>query len=355
MGSSTSQASPESAPPDRRPGCLLIDTRLILGLVGAIALILVGLFFYERTAEANDASRYPPPGQRVDVGGYRLHINCTGQGSPTVVIDAALGEWSTLWAWVQPEAAKITRVCTYDRAGYGWSDPGPQPRNSQQIASELHTLLTNAGIQGPYILAGQGFGGFNVRVYAHDYPQEVAGVILVDADHVEQRSRFPSLTRDYIGSTLEVYELYGLIERFGAIRISDRAFGIEAPNLPKDVLPAYMAALLRSQTFRTSEAEFVAFEESAEQVQAAGTLGALPLIVLSNGLGWVEPDSLPSDFPKSTIAATNQAWNQMQAELLALSTHSLHMIAQNSHHSINLEQPGAIVEAISQMVKLTRR
>src|SRR5512139_3161821 len=151
------------------------------GLAVLLGLALIG-YIYEPMAEAADAKAYPPPGQLVDVGGYRLHIHCTGSGSPTVVIDAGLGDWSTSWGeTVQPGVAKTTRICTYDRAGMGWSDPGPLPRDAARFARELHTLLQNAQIPGPYILVGHSLGGLPVRVFAHDYAPEVAGVVLIES------------------------------------------------------------------------------------------------------------------------------------------------------------------------------
>jgi pimeloyl-ACP methyl ester carboxylesterase len=132
---------------------------------------------------ARDAERYPAPGQQVDVGGYRLHIQCVGEGSPTVLLDAGLGGFSLDWSLVQPELAANNRVCAYDRAGYGWSDPGPQPRTPSHIADELHTMLVNAGVQGPYVLVGHSAAGKHVRFYATRYPQDVVGMVLVEARH----------------------------------------------------------------------------------------------------------------------------------------------------------------------------
>ena len=140
-----------------------------------------GRGIYEPLAEAADAKAYPPPGQMVDVGGYRLHINCTGSGSPTVVIESGWGDLSASWGWVQPEVAKTTRICTYDRAGMGWSEASPQPRTAREFAKELHTLLVKANEPGPYVLVGHSMGGFTVLVYAHDYPDEVSGLVLIDA------------------------------------------------------------------------------------------------------------------------------------------------------------------------------
>ncbi|MGH9331314.1 MAG: alpha/beta fold hydrolase, partial [Vicinamibacterales bacterium] len=126
-----------------------------------------------------------PPGRLIDVGGYRLHLNGTGAGRPTVVLDAALGGSSVSWALVQPEVARFTRVCSYDRAGFGWSDAGPMPRTVGRIVGELRTLLDRAGEPSPYVLVGHSFGGLVLRVFAARYPADVAGLVLVDPAHPE--------------------------------------------------------------------------------------------------------------------------------------------------------------------------
>ena len=158
------------------------DRKLMIwlgGIVAALLILILAGWIFEPIAEAADAKAYPPPGQMVDVGGYRLHINCTGSGSPTVVIETGWGDSSASWGWVQPEVAKTTRICTYDRAGMGWSETSPQPRTAREFAKELHTLLAKANEPGPYVLVGHSLGGYTVRVYAHDYPEEVAGLVLM--------------------------------------------------------------------------------------------------------------------------------------------------------------------------------
>ena len=140
-------ASPQ--PERRRNRWLLWAGRILLGLLALIVLLAASGAAYESIMATGDARRYPSPGQLVDVGGHRLHLHCVGQGSPTVVLDAGLGEFSLAWGAVQPQAATSTRVCAYDRAGLGWSEPGPSPRSPQQFAAELHMLLTKSGGKGP--------------------------------------------------------------------------------------------------------------------------------------------------------------------------------------------------------------
>jgi pimeloyl-ACP methyl ester carboxylesterase len=155
--------------------------KALLGLVVALlALAVVGAIYQAIATELAERA-YPPPGEMVDVGGYNLHINCLGQGSPAVVLDAGSGGMSAQWVRVQQEVSGTTRVCAYDRAGMGWSEMGPAPRDAKQITGELHTLLGKAGIEGPYVLVGHSFGGMYMQTYAARYPEEVAGVALVDS------------------------------------------------------------------------------------------------------------------------------------------------------------------------------
>lgn len=160
---------------------LLFGARLIFWLALLIAILLVIGYIYQVRTTSADFEQVPPLGQLVNVGGYKLHIYCSGEGSgPTVVVDAGNGDFSVGWVGIQREVEKSARICTYDRAGYGWSDVSPHPRTATQMAKELHQLLVNAGIEPPYILVGHSLGGMNVRVFSNLYPQEVAGMILVD-------------------------------------------------------------------------------------------------------------------------------------------------------------------------------
>ncbi|MEZ4735051.1 MAG: alpha/beta hydrolase [Caldilineaceae bacterium] len=159
-----------------RYGMLVWARRALLALL--ILLVALGAIgaAYQAMATVRDARAFPPSGQLVDVGGYRLHLSCIGQGSPTVILESGQANSLAVWSWIQPEVAKTTQVCAYDRAGIGGSDTGPLPRDARQMVRELHTLLQNAAIAPPYVLVGHSFGGLVTHVYAAQYPAEVAGL-----------------------------------------------------------------------------------------------------------------------------------------------------------------------------------
>ena len=291
---------------------------IVLALLGAI---------YESVAEAADAKTYPPPGQLADVGDHRLHINCTGTGSPTVVIVSGLGDWSTSWGVVQPEVAKTTRVCTYDRAGLGWSDASSLPSDAAQFAKELHTLLQKANVPGPYVLVGHSLGGFIVRIFAHDYASEVAGVVLVDSMNPKQVTGALS-NRLALFSSLEA----GLA-RVGVGRLLLK-LGI-LPSVPPGE-EAYYPLFVRPQSFQTTANEYRGLPDSAAQAAAVTSFGHLPLIVLTAKLN------------------DNPGWPEWQTELLELSSNSQQLFAENSGHVIQDDEPDAAIDAILKMVELAR-
>lgn len=310
-------------------GCL---RWLGVGLAGVMALLLVGTI-YESIAEAADAKAYPPPGQLVDVGGHRLHLYCTGTGSPTVVIDAGLGDWSTSWSFVQQEVAKTTRVCTYDRAGLGWSESGPLPRDAKQHAKELHALLQNAGVPGPFVMVGHSLGGLDVRIFAHDYSSEVAGVVLVDSMSPSQITQSPATESSEPQS--QPFSIQATLARFGVARVVVKLLSGVIPTMPPGQ-EAYYPLYVRPQNFQTTDNEYQGVPDSGAQAAAVTTFGDLPLIVLTAGLN------------------DNPGWPEWQSELLQLSSNSQQMIAENSGHTVQLDEPQMAVDAILQMVGASR-
>ncbi len=210
-------------------------------------------YIYEPMAEAADAKAYPPAGQLVDVGGHRLHINCTGTGSPTVVIEAGLGDWSTTWGgYVQPEVAKTTRVCIYDRAGMGWSEAGRLPRDAAQNARDLHTLLQNANIPGPYVMVGHSLGGLVVRLFVHDYSSEVVGVVLIESMNPKQLTQSPTV-QSQSESQSQPFSFQAMLAHFGVARLLVKLPGI-APSLPPNE-EAYYPLYIRPQSFQATDNE----------------------------------------------------------------------------------------------------
>src|SRR2546430_2450553 len=163
---------------------------MLLWIRSGLALVVLALFSLQASIPLKSSNlEFPgrPPGRLVDVGGHRLHINCTGRGVPTVVMEAGAGDFSFDWSLVQSKVTRFTRVCSYDRAGYAWSDPGPTPRTMQQIVAELHTGLRKVGVKAPYLFVGQSLGGLIARVYANQYPTEVAGMVLIDSSHEDNQ------------------------------------------------------------------------------------------------------------------------------------------------------------------------
>ena len=321
------------APTARRRGrgCLLwlgASLALLLGL------LLVG-YIFEPWAEAADAKAYPPPGELVDIGGHRLHINCTGAGSPTVVIEAGLGDWSTTWAaYVQPEVAKTTRVCTYDRAGMGWSEAGPLPRDAAQNAKELHTLLQNANIPGPYVMVGHSLGGLVVRVYAHDYSSEVVGVVLIESMNPKNFTHSPEIQAQS-ESQSQPFSFQAALARFGVVRLLVKVPGI-APSSPPNE-EAYYPLYVRPQYSQATDNESQGMPAAGAQAATVESFGDLPLIVLTAKLN------------------NDSIWQEWQTELLQLSSNSQHLFAENSGHNIQVEEPDAAVAAIIQMVEQLRQ
>ncbi len=254
----------------------------------------------------------------VHVGGRRLYLECAGQGSPTVILEAGAGRAHDTWDAVWSALTTLTRVCRYDRAGIGQSERGPRPRTVQDVVTDLHALLRAAPVSGPYLLVGHSLGGLIVRLYAGLHPEEVVGLVLLDSSHPDQldRERTVFLTR-----------------RSGESE-SVQAFRAESlnPNPARHI-------------------EGIDLQASVAQVRVAPIPTGLPIVVVSRG----KPSDWPDDFPADLVADLEHVWRGLQSDLLQLSRDAKHLIATQSSHFIQFDEPQLVVEAIRSAIAAARR
>jgi len=311
---------------------------IVLVVGGLLILLAIVGACYQGLASRADARRFPEPGRLVDVGGFRLKLNCTGTGSPTVVLESGLGDVSIEWQPVQSGVAQFTRVCSYDRAGYGDSDPGPMPRTSAEIAQELHSLLKNAGEKPPFILVGHSFGGYSVRVFHGRFPGEVSGMVLVDSVQEDQYKLLPPVW-NRVGSDLRTH--YRSQARWAPVLVS---LGIERLRLQHRGQAENSYLYLQTKYLKARCDELEHIQVSAEQARAAGSLGDKPLVVLTAG----------NKPPAGTLGLTRQDWDEyqhvwaddLQLRLARLSSRGKRELVEDSGHDIPSERPDAIVNAV---------
>jgi pimeloyl-ACP methyl ester carboxylesterase len=324
-------------------------------------------------------ARPTPRGRLVDIGGYRLHLYCTGSGSPTVVLMHGFADFSFTWALVQSGVAQVTRVCSYDRAGQAWSDPGPPPRGLQRISDELHTLLERSGEPGPFILVGQSWGGLIPRLYQPLHPADVVGIVFVDASHEDMWMWLNGVTlQPGLASAAEWERIHQPRARRGPPPLVDSVGGpprsgppVAAPSAtapaaadtstpalqpPYDQLPPEARrwhAWARSIPPVFTGGDWADIRADLIAVRAARgsrphPLGAVPVVVLSAGKSDFENE------PEASAAVQRMQHDRGQADLAALSSNSRQITATSSGHHIQLDEPDIVVEAIRQVIDAVR-
>lgn len=320
-------------PGEKRPGVMFA-----LGVTGVIVVGLIVLGgAYQVLASARGKALNPPPGSLVDIGGYKMHIDCLGTGSPTIVLDSGLGDTWLTWYKVQPRIAQFTRVCSYDRAGMGWSDASPEPRTSEVMAKELQTLLRKADVHGPYLMVGHSFGGFNVRLFRDLFPGEVIGMVLIDATHPDQYARLPPELEKLNSDFLHKEQLRRSLTPVGITRLMGWC-----GTGPAEIHSMLRTVDCRMQPWREHLAEWNAWSTSASQVRSCKSLGNLPLVVISH-----DPTlGISTEFERNM----NVAWSEMQDELTGLSGRGEHIVARGSGHMIQIERPDIVVSSLKKMV-----
>ena len=327
---------------------------LVTALVVLLLLVSIGVV-YQTSASAKDREIYVQPGRLVLVNGQVMHLYCIGEGSPTVVLESGVGGNTLLWAYIQPAIAEVTRVCTYDRAGYGWSEARSNERTTPQMAEELHTLLAQAGIEPPYILAGHSFGGLVVRTFASRYPDDVLGLVLIDAVHPNQFSSerclpvcFPASA---VGLVDTFYDMLPTMARIGMVRLLVPGgslplpfFAVPAEFLNRDALIASLSTNAHSDTVL---AEWNAFSQSAEVVNDIGDLDHLPVRLVTALYTYRE-----QPLPGQEADVTTQIWLTLQNDLLSLSTDSTQTVIEEATHFSLLVDPDHAVSVVAVIEEL---
>jgi pimeloyl-ACP methyl ester carboxylesterase len=311
---------------------------LLYPVIAVLALAAIG-GGYQTLSAAADAKANPMPGQLIDVGGHRLHLSCTGAGMPTVVLEPAAGEMSSNLGWITPAVARDTRVCVYDRAGRGWSEPASTAQDSAQIATDLHTLLQRGHVPGPYVLAGHSFGGLYVLTFAARYPDEVAGMVLVDSTAPATAANPGTSSPGHGGSNNGMSRVSALVStaaRLGLARLyAQTAWGSLPPRSRGEV----RASDATPSTLRSTIEEYVQATASVEQAAALRDFADKPLIVLTAGSGH------------------DAAWSTAQNRMARLSTNSVHRVIAGATHEdlvADKEDAAATTQAILDVVSSVR-
>jgi pimeloyl-ACP methyl ester carboxylesterase len=281
-----------------------------------VVLALAGMI-YQTAATESDQRKYPPPGILVNVDGYKMHIYCIGEGSPTVVLDSANMGTVSNWAWIQPEVAKATRVCAYDRADLGWSDLSPQPNDTKQNAAALHTLLKNANILDPYVLVGHSFGGLYIRMFAEMYPDDIAGVVFVEGTLPDGLNRLGKPDVMPNAPDADMMDATPFISRLGILRML--GFPSTDPDLPepqRSELQAYLSSTKLAESLKRQYHLFPTLLAQVRPLYNASSLGDLPLAVVlgSEGDGGIAE------------------WQELFAQQAALSTNNLLITVDGANH-----------------------
>jgi pimeloyl-ACP methyl ester carboxylesterase len=344
----------------KKRGCLKWGGVAFGALVLLLIVIVAIIGFQGSRAKAALRGQYPPSGQMVDVGGYKMHMYCQGSGSPTVILDAGGGDFSLTWSLVQPEVAKSTQVCVYDRAGVGWSELGPNPPTMENRVAELHSLLTEGEIEGPYVLVGHSIAGMYVRAYAFRYPEEVVGMVLVDSSHEDQVERQTAVLSEFSSSqpnqqTMMLAQELSMRLLQGANSLGILAMNPQAysdawlPSVPEEVKATYKAVVVSNDGFFAALRADNAYtgDNMAEVREMHITLGDIPLVVLSAQKLEIPPSLGLSAEGEAELRAVQA---DMHAELAALSSRGELVFAEESGHFIHLDQPELVIEAINHVL-----
>ena len=315
---------------------------MTIAFISIAALLGIG-FLWEAWARSRDAKIWTHPGKLVDVGGHQLHVRAQGEGDVVVVFEADEGCWSTHWGRLPQDLSSVTASVAYDRGGLGWSEPGPPPRDAETLARELHQLLARLAPGQPAILVGHGTGAHILRAYAHRYPFETVGLVLVDPFHDGigdrlRREQIPPATASPF-----LISLTSFLGTFGILRLmQSKLSGNAALNLPGRQRATLDALELNPRVRRGATEELVAETQTLEYLRRIQESNEFPMRILTS-TKTLSPDMVPADFPLDTY---NRIWTEQSEAFLDLSSQAKRVLVEGSGHQLQLERPEVVMQAI---------
>ena len=335
-----------------------VAERIVLSIVALVATVVVGSSSFNAIAIHWFRAHNPPPGEIYIVNGNKMRMYCTGSGTPTIILEAGLGDDAIVWRGVQPALSKTTRVCAYDRAGLGWSDPLPPPRDADHIAADLHGLLREAKITGPVVLMGHSVGGIYLRDYASRYPENVAGIVFVDSSTPFQNKRTDPVRKagggiqqppQWVGTLLQraVFDT-GIPRLLGQCSRTTPGFDAYAERLAAEDGCSVRASAIA--------AEGDSFDQSSQETVHTGPYGALPILIFSHD----PAAALSQKFPPAWVAShalrveVENIWSEEQEDLKKLSTRSRRIVAKGSNHFIQWLRPDLIEKEVPLFIEQIR-
>jgi pimeloyl-ACP methyl ester carboxylesterase len=319
-----------------------VAERFAFSIVVFLAVAVVGSSSFNAIALHRFWALNPAPGRIVEIDGHKMHIYCTGSGSPTIVLEAGAGNDSVVWRGVQPVLSKTTRVCSYDRAGSGWSDKVPGPRDADHVADQLHQLLTQVGITDPVVLMGHSIGGIYLRDYATRFPQQVEGLVLVDSATPFQ-DKAPGMEGGRLGPPFWVVSV---AMKAGVPRLLGMC--TEGAKGTEDRIRKLQAEANCRLHSGVMSAEVDSFDQSSQQTVRSGPYGALAILVISH-----DPSKMPTPHTQQDMNR-QKAWSRMQEDLKKLSTRSRRVVAKGSMHDVMLDRPDLIENEVPLFIEQIR-
>ena len=315
-----------------------------------VMIVLVGAgLFYQSTQQGKDVSKFPAPGKYYDVDGISMHLDCRGNGSPVLIIESGLGGGSSGWSLVHDALASETRVCAYDRPGIDWSAPVHRLADSTEVSNRLFKLLTVAGVEGPKILLGMSAGGVYVREYYKNHPGDIIGMVLIDSSHEQQAFRLPPRVTRTISMDTILINACRLFQPIGVVRGLGIMEGYIDPDLDEVTKQSLLARSNQSHYCSSIYWEQQSFSDEVSDELPPDSLGELPLLVLSRGK---EPEAyVGDDFTLEQAMAEAEIWDTLQDELMNLSSKSQRVIAYESGHVIQNDQPDLVIEEVQKFIR----